>query len=263
MKVATSGSEEQIIDKIIEEEKRVSASRKKDPSLLGSSRNQISMMVQERVFSESELLSKGIVHSSMKDSVLLNKYRNLRTRLLATTEKENFVTLVTSVLPQSGNSLVATNLAATFAFDEGKTSLLIDANINNPELHSILDVNSELGIIDYLESDEINSSGILYETPIPRLRLLPSGKARVNAAEYFTSEKMKDLLKDLLERYPERFPVIDAPSITQSADTRILIDLCDKVILVIPYGRCSEEEIRYAAIAIGQEKLAGVVLNEF
>ncbi|WP_196138892.1 CpsD/CapB family tyrosine-protein kinase [Aliikangiella sp. G2MR2-5] len=254
---------EDFIDEIVQSEKEVAESRSRPPKDLASARNQITQMAQDKIFTAEELAAKGLINPSMKDSVLLNKYRNLRTKLLTSTEKENFVTLVTSVVPSGGNSMVATNLAATFALDEGKTSLLVDANINNPQLASLLDVESDIGLIDYLESDEYGMEDVLKKTPIPRLRLLPSGKVRVSAAEYFTSEKMKSMMKDMATRYPERFPIIDAPSITQSADTRILIEMCDMVILVVPHGKCTKEEIRYAAMAIGNEKLTGIVLNEF
>lgn len=237
--------------------------KKKEAQDIVSSRNEISMMSQKDVFTAKDYLSKRLIYSNMSDTILLNKYRNLRTRLLATAEKENFVTLVTSVLPGGGSSLVAANLAATFAFDEAKTALLVDANIHHPTLSSILEVESEKGLIDYLESEEWHEDEILCETRIPRLRFVPSGLVRENSAEYFTSNRMKKFMKRLVSRYPDRYPIIDAPSISYSADTQILTELCDKVLLVVKYGQCSEEEIRKAAIAIGKEKFAGVILNQF
>ena len=256
-------TEKEMIEEIVAEEKKMAKSRYKAPDDLGASRRDISNMEQGTVFTELQLAEKNLISPSMKDTVLLNKYRNLRTKLLASSEQENFVTLVTSVTPNSGSSQVSTNLALAFALDEGKTSLLIDANINKPSLANILDLDVDIGLIDYLESDTLTCEKILRKTPVPRVRLLPSGHVRVNAAEYFTSDKMKALIQSLLTRYPERFPIIDAPSITQSADTRILIELCDKVILVVPYGKCSKDEINYAALAVGRDKLAGIILNEF
>ncbi|TQV88879.1 polysaccharide biosynthesis protein [Aliikangiella coralliicola] len=240
-----------------------SVPRKKEAQDLVSSRKEISRMSQEAVFEQNDYLSKRLIFSNMPDTILLNKYRNLRTRLLATSETENFVTLVTSVLPGGGSSLVAANLATTFAFDEAKTAMLIDANIHHPTLNSLLEVNAEKGLIDYLESEDWKEDEILYETRIPRLRFVPSGLVRENSAEYFTSERMKSFMHHLVSRYPDRYPIIDAPSIAYSADTQILTELCDKVILVVKYGQCSEEEIRKAALAIGREKFAGIVLNQF
>ncbi len=259
------GSEEDILDDLLSEKIINAIPRKKDAKDLVSSRKQISKMSQDEVFNVDEFTAKRLIFAGMKDKILLNKYRNLRTRLLASCpeERSNFVTLVTSVVPRGGTSLIATNLASAFAFDEGKTATLIDANIQSPELNKLLGIETEKGLTEYLESEDWKVDEVLYKTPIPRLRIIPSGLERENSAEYFTSDKMKKFISELVHRYPDRYPIIDAPSISQSADTRILIELCDRVVLVIPYGKCTEEEIKYAALAIGKEKLAGVILNQF
>jgi protein-tyrosine kinase len=236
---------------------------KKDTSEIVSSRKGISRMSQKESFTRAQLMEKRLIFANMKDAMLLDRYRNLRTKLLSLSKKENFITLVTSVVNDPGSSLVAANLAATFALDEAKTSMLIEANILNPVLNSLFEINQQAGLIDYLEADNWGGSEILYKTGVPRLRFVPSGLPRENSAEYFTSDKMNAFIQQLLVRYPDRYPIIDAPSITHSADARILIDLCDKVILVVPYGKCTEEEIMHAALSIGEEKLAGIVLNQF
>lgn len=228
-----------------------------------SDRGRVANMSQGNLFGLNELIDKHLVYAGMSDTVLLNKYRNLRTKLLARSNKENFITLVTSVVPAGGSSLVAANLAATFAFDESKTTLLVDANVMNPTLNKLLEVNADKGLIDYLQHEDSDAGDVIYETPIERLRFVPSGVVKENSSEYLSSERMRSFVRQVVSRYPNRYPIIDSPSITTSADTQILVDISDQVVLVIPYGMCSEEEIKYAAAAIGKEKLAGVILNEF
>lgn len=231
---------------------------------LTPSKSQIRNMSVGSILSDGELAKKRFVYPGMKDRGLLNIYRNLRTKLLGLSPTSNFTTLVTSVVPCSGSSLISTNIAATFAFDEGKTALLIEGNVLSPSLVNLFDLeDTAIGLMEYLESDTVSVSDILYETGISRLRFIPTGKILENSAEHFTSRKMEQVISEVRERYPERYPIIDAPSINESADTRILLDLCDQVILVIPYGKCSEEQIRNAALVIGKEKLCGVVLNQF
>jgi len=234
-----------------------------NPKNSKNGREKIASMSQGKLFSLSELVDRHLVYAGMSDAVLLNKYRNLRTKLLTRAENENFITLITSATPDSESSLVAANLAATFAFDESKTTILIEANIRNPGLNQLLEVNAKKGLIDFLQHDNLSEEEILYETPVERLRLVPSGIAKENSSEYMSSEKMRRFLKQMVSRYPNRYPIIDAPSIVDSADTQILVDLCDQVILVVPYGKCTQEEVKYAATAIGKNKLAGIVLDEF
>ncbi|MET1256768.1 polysaccharide biosynthesis protein [Aliikangiella maris] len=263
LKAKKNSGDEAFTDEDVNSNRGFAAPESREAHELVSSRKQISKMKQEPPYTNAELADRRLIYAKMSDTILLNSYRNLRTKLLATSDSNNFLTLVTSVTPTGGSSLVAANLAATFAFDEGKTSLLIDANIHHPVLNKLLSVNVDKGLIDFLEAEDWDGGEIIYDTRIPRLRLIPSGLVRENSAEYFTSKKMKVFIEHLISRYPDRYPIIDAPSIAISADTRILVDLCDRVLLVVPYGQCTEEEVKRAAKAIGREKLAGIVLNQF
>lgn len=231
---------------------------------LVTARYQIKNIACTKKLTESELANKRLIYPKMKDSKLLNVYRNLRTKLLSASSQGNFVTMVTSVVSGGGSSLISANLAAAFAFDEGKTALLLEGNVHSHSLGQIFDLPDDTtGILDFLETDSLEVSGILHETGIPRLRVIPSGRNEESAAEFFSSSKMRSMLKEIKSRYPERYPIIDAPSIKESADARIIMDLCDHVILVIPYGLCTDDDIKSAVQSIGREKLTGVVLNEF
>lgn len=227
------------------------------------SRTGISRMEEMTPFSSIKLIEKRLIYANMLDKQLLDRYRNIRTKLLSQTKNENFVTLVTSVIPCENSGLIAANLAATFSLDEAKTSMLVEADIGNPTLNQLFEMKEENGLIEYLESDSLDSNHVLHKTGVPRLSFVPSGIKRENSAEYFTSTKMAEFVKELVGRYPDRYPIINAPCVINSADTRILIELCEKVVLVVPYGRCSDEEIMQAALAIGEKKLAGVVLDDF
>lgn len=233
---------------------------------LVSSRRGISQMKDVKRFTKEELIEKRFVHAEMKDNQLVDRYRNIRTKLLTTkssNKKDNFVTLVTSVVPSESSSMIAANLAAAFSLDEAKTTMLVEANVNRPYLNELFEQSKEKGLIDFLESDGWETSKVLHKTGISRLRFVPSGLKRENSAEYFTSKKMKSFVEELVNRYPDRYPIINAPSVIDSADTRILIELCEKVVLVVPYGKCSDEEVMQAALAIGEKKLAGVILDGF
>ncbi len=227
------------------------------------SREGISQMGEAKRFTKEQLVEKRLIHARMSDNRLLDHYRNIRTKLLSDTKNENFVTLVTSVVPFERSGLIAGNLAATFSLDEAKTSMLIEADIANPKLNKLFDFVDKQGLIDYLESDNWDSCIVLKKTGVPRLRFVPSGLKRENSSEYFTSTKMTEFVKELVNRYPDRYPIINAPCVINSADTRILIELCEKVVLIVPYGKCSDEEVMQAALAIGEKKLAGVVLDGF
>lgn len=210
------------------------------------------------------LLDLKIIFSDMDNSDVANTYRNLRTKLLQRSLGKNFTTLITSCVDDSQTDNVALNISAAFSFDASKTSLLIDCNLNKPKLDKILQLedSGKYGLVDYLEKDGIGIDEIIRHTGIKRMRLIPVGRDKEVATEYFTSTKMCDLMTNLLTRYSDRYIFVDSAPITQSADTRILVDLCDQVILVVPYGKATKGTVRQAVDAIGKDKLLGVVFDE-
>ena len=227
-----------------------------------SSTKEIARMDEDSIFENKQLSELKIIFSKMPDNKIANTYRDLRTKLIQKSQGKNFIVMVTSCLPGADSSSVAMNLSTAFSFDESKTSLLIDCDLNNPKLDSLLNVDSGFGLTDYLENEDIDVDAIFHKTGIKRLRLIPAGTARETAVEHFTSLRMRDLMSNLLARYSDRYIFIDSAPIADSADTRILVELCDFVLLVVPYGVATKNRIKAAADAIGPEKLLGVVFND-
>jgi protein-tyrosine kinase len=210
-----------------------------------------------------QLEQRRLIHREESVRHQSDAFREIRTRLLELAGHQNFVTLVVSVSHRSGGSFVARNLAAAFAFDEAKTSLLVDCNLRYPNQHKALGVEPNAGgLIDYLEHPSMGIESILYHTGIPRLRLIPSGKARENSGEYFSSFRMRTVLDSLRCRYPDRYLFLDGPAIKGSPDARILADMADFVVVVAGYGRDTPAAISQAVANFEPDKMAGVVFNQ-
>jgi Mrp family chromosome partitioning ATPase len=133
-------------------------------------------------FSVEELDQLKIISGSMQNSKILNVFRELRTQLLNTNKKKNLVCRVSSISQGGGASYVESNLAAVFALDKTKTSLLIDANLYDPGLDKLIIGDSESGITDYLSDTSLDIKDGLYATGVPRLRVIPIGGNREAAA---------------------------------------------------------------------------------
>lgn len=223
----------------------------------------IARMAESRALVPQQLEERRLIHRDAGGRAQSDTFREIRTRLLALAGPRNFTTLVVGVSPRSGASFVARNLAAAFAFDEARTSLLIDCNLRYPEQHRALGVDpADGGLIDFLEHPAQGIRSRIYSTGVPRLRLIPVGGARENSGEYFSSFRMRALLESLRNRYPDRYLFLDGPAIKGSPDARILSDLADLVVMVAGYGRDTPAAISQAAAHFEPEKLAGVVFNQ-
>jgi len=228
----------------------------------GSSSVAIARMVQSNELSRRERQQKRLIHPEDASGGMADAFREVRTRLLALAGEKNFVTMVVPVSPGSGGSFVARNLASAFAFDEAKTALLIDCDFRHPAQHHAFGIKTDHGgLIDCLEHPGGDLGRFVYETGIPRLRLLPSGEFREMNGEYYSSIHMQMVIDLLSRRYPDRYLFLDGPAIKGSPDARILSDLADFVVVVAGYGRDSVNSINQALAGFDPNKLAGVVFN--
>ncbi len=226
-----------------------------------SSSKQIALMDEGDLYTADELDELKIIHPDSENTAIINRYRELRTELIHKSNGDNFVVMLTSCLSGDDTGLRTINLASAFAFDESKTSLAIDCSLRAPSFSKVINLDFPLGITDYFESDKITADNIMYNSGIKRLRLIPAGVKKESASEYFTSMKMRNLMRELLQRYTDRYVFINTAPILDSADTRILVDVCDFVILDVPYGRVTTNRIKEAVHAIGEDKLAGIIFS--
>lgn len=222
----------------------------------------IDNMSEVRAFSQQELAGLKIVNSGDEGTEHLKVFRDLRTQLIKRSNARNFVCLVTSAAP-GGGSYVAANLAATIALDRSKTSLFLDCNLYDPYAENLLPVPAHLGLTDFLDDPSISTSEVVYASGIPRLRVVPVGNNREGGTEKLNSARMREFFHEVKQRYPDRYTIVDAPSAAEyDAEIRILADLCDFVVLVVPYGKVTEIQLQSAIEKIGSERLAGIVYNQ-
>ncbi len=224
------------------------------------SRQQIREMADIYHLGEEELDEKKIIHAQMRDKRVLNIFREIRTKVIQQAAGTNFSLLVTSVCGGGGASFVSTNLAASIALDHGKTALIVDCNLYSPSVDYLLD-HVDVGFSDFLQDPTVTLEEVIYATGIPRLRIIPAGSGTDIGPEYYTSYRMKQFVEELRGRYSDRYIIFDAPPIGNAADARILADLSDYVVIVVPYGMVTLDQIETAIESVPKEKLIGVIYN--
>jgi len=229
-----------------------------DPSLFDP---RLREMGEIQAFSNSELDEKKLIFPEMKQSRIINRFRELRTRLLHLSDNKNFTVVVTSTILGGGATHVASNLAAAFSIDSSKTSLLVDAHLSKPGLENLFGIKVKKGLTEFLEDPSVQIEDIIYSSGLNRLRVVPAGRRTEYTSEYFNSGRMKNFLESTRARYPDRFIVLDAPPLTESADVRQLLQLADLAIVVVPYGKMTGTQISENLGVIPKEKLAGIVVN--
>ncbi len=224
-------------------------------------REKIKNMEMPQLWTQEELYEKKIVFTGMRQRDVLNAFREVRIKLLSRHRSDNMVVLVSSVAMDAPSSYFSFNLAATFALDQHKTALFVDCNPYSSDVDKYVTSEIDVGLSNYLTDYTVPLKNIIYPSGVERLRVIPSGGASESAAEFFNSKRMEVLVAEIKSRYPDRFIVLDAPSIQQSTEARILAKYCDHALLVVPFGKVVTDEVLSAVDAVGKEKFAGLVFN--
>jgi exopolysaccharide/PEP-CTERM locus tyrosine autokinase len=207
-------------------------------------------------------LSANRLEAFFDDSPTADFYKVLRTRILQKTEHEGWNTLlVTSPLGSEGKSLTAANLAISLAKEMEHTVLLVDADLRNPSLHRLFGIDLSNGLMECL----------LYQKPLcdvlvnpgpNKLTMLLNHRSIPDSTEVMGSPAMKALIKDVKHRYQDRYIIFDAPPVVGPADTLILSQYVDGVILVVEYGKTQKSQIKKAMKLLENTNMLGTVLNK-
>ncbi len=221
----------------------------------------IGRMRTPETWSPAQLEKRGLLDFFGPERHAANAFRQLRTSLVHRAAESNFVVAVAGVRQGSGTSFVARNLAAAFALDPTKTAVLVDCEQGDRSNSHLATGTGVRGLTDYLRHEDMNVEHLIQPTGVPRMRVIPAGTLAQGAGELYTTPRMQELLAQLRQRYPDRFTVLDVPPVIDNADGRILSELCDYTLLVVPYAGASEARVGRAMDTIGADRLIGTVVN--
>jgi non-specific protein-tyrosine kinase len=119
-------------------------------------------------------------------------YRTLRTNLYFSSLDRALESLVvTSAAPGDGKSTALSNLAVTMAQGEKRT-ILVDADLRQPSLHTLFGVGNNQGLTTMTVDESALAEPPLVATDVENLWLLPSGPLPPNPAEILGSRRMED-----------------------------------------------------------------------
>lgn len=160
-----------------------------------------------------------------------------------------------------GKTFFAANLAITLAQLGGRT-LLIDADLRGPRLHSLFDIENTSGLTGVL-SGRAESRVIQQIADVPSLFLLPAGSTPPNPLELVERPAFSLLLRELLGKFDHI--VLDTPAAVYGSDALVIAARCGATLMVARKNtsRIAAMQDLSAALADSPARLAGVVINEF
>jgi len=168
--------------------------------------------------------------------------------------------LVTSAGPQEGKTTTALNLAIVAA-ESGRRVVLVDSDLRNPSIHSILGANGPKGLSDLL-AGQAGLPDVVQKFEGIGLSLIRAGTIPPNPADLLDSQEMQNLV-ELLRREADMV-ILDSPPLLLAAESLVLASLSDIVLLVCESGASHGRAIQQARLMLNQigRSISGVVLNK-
>jgi non-specific protein-tyrosine kinase len=188
-------------------------------------------------------------------------YRTLRTNIeFASVDAPIHTLLVTSARAHEGKTVTAANLAIAFA-QEGRRTILVDADLRRPGVDDIFVLPKERGLTTLLREEGATVEEIAHPTEQDNLRVITTGPLPPNPAELLGSERMRRTIDKIGEA--AEIVVFDTPPVQVVIDAAVLSAYLDAAVLVVDAGRSRRADLREArnALARAGANLLGVVLN--
>jgi capsular exopolysaccharide synthesis family protein len=168
--------------------------------------------------------------------------------------------LITSATPGEGKSTAIIHLAIAHA-EQGKKTLIIDADLRRPSIHKKLNLNGSLGLSNVLLGEFRWKETIVKNEQWPDLDVVPSGTASRRASDLVGS-MMMDILDEASKEYD--LILVDAPPLLGFAEAMQVAKSVDGVVVMARAGQTSRRAVAtvLATLKRLRANIIGLVLNE-
>ena len=198
----------------------------------------------------SDYIDERVVHQKYYNSFNFSK-------LSKRYETLNVVLGITSANQGEGKTLVASNMAVSLAQAYRQRTVLIDLNIQNPQLHNIFGTSLEPGLAEAFENRMLKVSPTLIED----LYLLSAGNFKRYKPGIKDTIPLREILFTLKAEFD--FIIVDMGAVLPFEDFPIhFINEMDGLIAVVDTQHTRQEHLRKIFKHIDENRFVGYILNK-
>ena len=202
-----------------------------------------------------------LITLSQPRSAAAEAYRSLRTNLMFSSVETPIQTLlVTSAAREDHKSVTLANLAVTFA-QGGNRTILVDADLRQPQQHRIWGVDNRRGLSQMMVDDSALSDPPLHEGQVDNLQVLCAGDLPPNPADLLGGKRMDDIIAALKQRAD--YVLFDSPPALAATDAALLGIKLDAALLAVRAGDTRRDHTAQARQALERVhvRIVGAVLT--
>ena len=169
----------------------------------------------------------------------------LRTQILQSMNKNKWQVLaITSPTAGCGKTLTAINLALSVARQPECSAVLVDMDLQKPQVARRLGIPCEAGLLGLLEG-HATLPDVLIRAHAGRhqLTVLPTERATADSSEWMASRALQSVIQEIRRDFRSSTIVLDMPPMLLGDDVIALLPQIDCVLLVTAAGMTTVAEV--------------------
>lgn len=189
-------------------------------------------------------------------------YKMLRTQVLHRAREHGMRCIgVVSAASGEGKTVTAINLALSLASEPNQPVVLLDLDLKQPSIATVLKMTSEQGLEAYFRGDVQLETIARRYAEIERFCVIPTMAPVPGSSEILVSHRAGDLFKRLKSTVGEPLVIVDLPPVLLSDDVLAIAPQLDGVVLVVTEERTRREDVQRVFELLRSTPVIGTVLN--
>jgi len=184
------------------------------------------------------------VNSPEQSFQFIESFRSLRMNVMHASTAPSVALAISSPSPGEGKSLVAANLAMSFA-EAGFNTILVDGDTRRGSLQEMFDCPAAPGLTDYL-SGVTTLDAVIRSTGESSLKVMPCGTRMRRSPELLTTARLPQLVGALRDRFD--VVIFDTPPLAAGVDGYSIAASTGSLLVVLRVGqtrrRMASEKLR-------------------
>lgn len=218
---------------------------------------------QDVVLSPTHLESKRVVSHDLMDG-RAKSFDMLRTQVLQTMDLKSWQLLgVTSPSAACGKTMISVNLALSIARQPHRSVLLIDMDLQKPQVANTLGLKCKRGLVSVLEGQtRLHDALVQARVGQDNLLVLPCAQSTLKSSAWMASQAMTGLLQQIKRDFRAWTVIVDLPPVLTSDDVISILPQIDCVLFVAAAGTSTLAEIKECNKHLQSASIVRVVLNK-
>jgi protein-tyrosine kinase len=218
---------------------------------------------KEVALNDAHLESKRIIAHDITDP-RSRSFDMLRTQVLQSMDQKSWQLLgITSPTAGCGKSVIAVNLALSIARQSERSVVLVDMDLQKPQIADTLGLKCDQGLLGALEGrTSLSNAFIRARIRNEQFLVLPCEASTLSSSELIASRTMAGILQEIKRHFKASIVILDLPPILTSDDVISILPQIDCVLFVAAGGTSTAQEIKECNKHLESASIVRVVLNK-